>query len=65
MGLRMAEVRDLLRVVEIEDASYSFPWSFSLFARELENPFSLFLCGRKREKLWGMLATGWWRTKPI
>mgnify|MGYP000144320563 CR=1 FL=1 len=42
MGLRMAEVRDLLRVVEIEDASYSFPWSFSLFARELENPFSLF-----------------------
>jgi len=29
-------------VVEIERASYSYPWRESLFARELENPFSHF-----------------------
>lgn len=42
MGLRRASTEDLPRVVEIERASYSFPWRESLFARELENPFSHF-----------------------
>ncbi len=35
-------MEDLSRVASIEKASYSFPWSEALFARELENPFSRF-----------------------
>ena len=42
MGLRRASREDLPRVEAIERASYSFPWSRGLFARELENPFSHF-----------------------
>jgi len=40
-------------VVAIERASYSFPWSQGLFARELENPFSQFFVWEEEGKVVG------------
>jgi len=42
MGLRRATLQDIERVVEIEKASYTFPWTRLLFLSELDNPVSRF-----------------------
>lgn len=42
MGLRRATLQDIEKVVEIEKASFTFPWTQPLFLRELDNPVSRF-----------------------
>ncbi len=41
------------KVVEIEQASFRFPWSFYLFLRELENPASRFFVWEEAEAVVG------------
>lgn len=53
MRIRHATFKDIPRVIEIERASFPFPWSFLSFARELESPFSLFFVLEEEEKVWG------------
>ena len=57
MLLRSASINDLPAISQIEDESFSPPWTTATFRIEVENPQALFLIAEKENSLLGYVCS--------